>query len=82
MTTKTITRPLSHGLPDLAPRAEVPVNWLAPLSTRIKAEVLRHGADDRWPEAPEQVGADGTLSLASIAFACPLRAVYAQTHLA
>jgi hypothetical protein len=50
-------------------------------STRFKAEVLRRGADERWPEAPGQVGADTTLRLASIAIACPLRAVYAQTHL-
>ncbi len=39
MTTKTITRPLSHWLPDIATRDEVPVNWLASLSTRIKAEI-------------------------------------------
>lgn len=39
MTTKTITRPLAHWLPDIATRDEVPVNWLASLSTRIKAEI-------------------------------------------
>ena len=39
MTTKTITRPLSHWLPDIATRDEVPINWLASLSTRIKAEI-------------------------------------------
>ena len=39
MTTKTITRPLAHWMPDIATRDEVPVNWLASLSTRIKAEV-------------------------------------------
>ncbi|MBK8106046.1 MAG: hypothetical protein IPK42_10895 [Betaproteobacteria bacterium] len=39
MTTKTITRPLSHWLPDIATRDDVPVNWLASLSTRIKAEI-------------------------------------------
>ncbi len=39
MTTKTITRPLAHWLPDIATRDDVPVNWLASLSTRIKAEV-------------------------------------------
>ena len=39
MTTKTITRSLSHWLPDIATRDEVPVNWLASLSTRIKAEI-------------------------------------------
>ncbi len=39
MTTKTITRPLAHWLPDIATRDDVPVNWLASLSTRIKAEI-------------------------------------------
>ena len=39
MTTKTITRPLSHWLPDIATRDEVPVSWLSTLHTRIKAEV-------------------------------------------
>ena len=39
MTTTRVTRPLSHWLPDIATREEVPVNWLASLSTRIKAEI-------------------------------------------
>ena len=39
MTTKTITRPLSHWLPDIATREAVPLGWLAALLTRIKAEV-------------------------------------------
>ena len=39
MTTKTITRPLSHWLPDIATRDEVPVNWLLTLAARIKAEL-------------------------------------------
>ena len=39
MTTKTITRPLSHWLPDIATRDDVPVNWLLTLAARIKAEV-------------------------------------------
>jgi Uma2 family endonuclease len=50
-------------------------------STRINAELLRRGADGGWPTEPEQVAPDGTLRLDSIAFDCPLRAVYAQTHL-
>jgi Uma2 family endonuclease len=50
-------------------------------STRVAAELLRRGADGSWPVKPEQIGADGTLRLESIAFACPLRAAYAQTHL-
>lgn len=51
-------------------------------SMRIKAELLRRGGDGGWPAQPEQIGADGTLGLESINFACPLRAAYAQTHLA
>ena len=39
MTTKTITRPLAHWLPDIATRDEVPVSWLSTLHTRIKAEI-------------------------------------------
>ena len=51
-------------------------------STRIAGELLRHRADGRWPDRPEQIGADGILRLESIGCACPLRAAYAQTHLA
>jgi len=51
-------------------------------STRVLAELLRRGADSHWPEEPEEIGPDGTLRLESIAFACPLHDVYAQTHLA
>ena len=50
-------------------------------STRVLAELLRRGTDG-WPAQPEKIGADGTLRLESIDFACPLRAAYAQTHLA
>ena len=39
MTTVRITRPLSHWLPDIATRDEVPITWLSTLSTRIKAEI-------------------------------------------
>ena len=39
MTTKTITRPLAHWLPDIATRDDVPVNWLLTLAARIKAEI-------------------------------------------
>ncbi len=39
MTTKTITCPLSHWLPDIATRDDVPVSWLSTLHTRIKAEI-------------------------------------------
>jgi Uma2 family endonuclease len=51
-------------------------------STHIKAELLRRGGDDRWPAQPDRIGADGAVDLKSIGFACPLRAAYAQTHLA
>jgi Uma2 family endonuclease len=51
-------------------------------STRVFAELLRRDADGNWPAEPEEIGAGGTLRLDSIAFACPLPAVYAQTHLA
>ncbi len=46
---------------------------VAPL---IEAELLRRGADGNWPEQPEIISADGTLSLASIAFTVPLAALY------
>ena len=51
-------------------------------STRRFAELLRRDGDGNWPAEPEEVGPDGTLRLDSIAFACPLPAIYAQTHLA
>ncbi|MFZ1104377.1 MAG: Uma2 family endonuclease [Hyphomicrobiaceae bacterium] len=51
-------------------------------SVRVLAELLRRGADGRWPAQPDAIGANGTLRLESIDFACPLRAAYAQTHLA
>jgi hypothetical protein len=51
-------------------------------STRVKAELLRRSASGAWPTEPEQIDADDTLRLESIAFACPLRAAYARTHLA
>jgi Uma2 family endonuclease len=50
-------------------------------STDIRAELLRRAPGGSWPTEPEQIAADGTLRLESIAFACPLRAAYAQTHL-
>jgi Uma2 family endonuclease len=51
-------------------------------STRRFAELLRRDPDNNWPAEPEEIDADGALRLDSIAFACPLPAVYAQTHLA
>jgi Uma2 family endonuclease len=51
-------------------------------STQRFAELLRRDADGNWPAEPEEIGPDSTLRLDSIAFACPLPAIYAQTHLA
>lgn len=51
-------------------------------STRVFAELLRREADGNWPAEPEEIGPEGSLRLDSIGFACPLPAVYAQTHLA
>ena len=51
-------------------------------STRRFAELLRRDADGNWPAEPEEIDADGTLRLDSIAFACPFPVIYAQTHLA
>jgi hypothetical protein len=51
-------------------------------STRVFAELLRRDADGNWPAEPEEIGPEGDLRLDSIAFTCPLPAVYAQTHLA
>jgi Uma2 family endonuclease len=51
-------------------------------STRVAAELVRRGPDGHWPEEPEAIGPDGALRLESIDFTCPLRHIYAQTHLA
>ena len=51
-------------------------------STRVFAELLRRDGDGNWPAEPEEIGPEGALRLDSIAFACPLPAAYAQTHLA
>jgi Uma2 family endonuclease len=51
-------------------------------STRVLAELLRRGADGRWPDRTVRIEPDGALSLESIGFACGLREAYAQTHLA
>jgi hypothetical protein len=51
-------------------------------STRVFAELLRRDGEGNWPAEPEEIGPDGGLRLDSIGFDAPLRAVYAQTHLA
>lgn len=50
-------------------------------STRIFAELLRRASDGSWPADPTAIPDDGTLTLESIGFACPLSEVYAGTYL-
>jgi Uma2 family endonuclease len=51
-------------------------------SVRIAAQLLRRAADGQWPEDPISIAAADVLSLKSIGFSCPLRELYARTHLA
>ncbi len=51
-------------------------------STRVLGETLRRSPEGKWPKETEKIGRGGTLRLDSIGFACPIPAVYAQTHLA
>jgi Uma2 family endonuclease len=51
-------------------------------STKIGAELLRRLPDGSWPEQSQAIGADEALTLQSIGFSCPLRAVYRATRLA
>lgn len=50
-------------------------------SVRIRADVIRRGADGNWPEAPEVV-TEGELHLDSIDFRVPVAALYRTTELA
>jgi Uma2 family endonuclease len=50
-------------------------------STRIAAEILRRGADEHWPKAPEEIGGGGTVRLDSIDLACAIEDFYDGTHL-
>ena len=50
-------------------------------STRIGAQLLRRGADGQWPDQPEAIGPDAPLTLTSIDFTVPLRAIYRTTVL-
>jgi Uma2 family endonuclease len=50
-------------------------------SVRMAAELLRRQPDGAWPEEPEVIDAEGILALDSVGFSCPLRDVYARTHL-
>jgi Uma2 family endonuclease len=51
-------------------------------STHIAAELIRRGADGSWPPSPLLIESDAGLSLESLDFACPLAAIYEDTHLA
>lgn len=50
-------------------------------SEAISAEVLRLDKTGLWPESPERIGADGTLSLRSVGFEIAMTALYARTRL-
>ncbi len=50
-------------------------------STEIAAEILRRGADDGWPNAPEVVGPGGSLRLDSVGLTCAIEDFYDGTHL-
>ncbi|SMF72358.1 Endonuclease, Uma2 family (restriction endonuclease fold) [Azospirillum oryzae] len=56
---------------------EILVLWTA----GIGAELLRRQADGNWPESPLVIMADDVLTLDSIGYQAPLRALYAGTHL-
>lgn len=51
-------------------------------STRVKAELLRRGADGGWPANPEQVTMGGTIRLDSIGVEWPIAEAYFGTYLA
>jgi len=55
---------------------------LAIRSTRIEAELLTRNPDGTWPAEPEIIDSGGVVTLASIAFATPLVAIYRTTPLA
>ena len=51
-------------------------------STRIAAEVLRRDPDGQWPDAPLPVGSEDILTLQSLGFSVPLKALYRTTWMA
>ena len=55
---------------------------LAVHTVRMSAELLARRDDGSWPETPELIGPDGLLTLPSISFTVPLRALYRTTSLA
>ena len=50
-------------------------------STRIEAQLLRRGADGHWPHDPTKIELEGSLTLESIDYAVPLKAIYEGTYL-
>jgi Uma2 family endonuclease len=50
-------------------------------STRIGADLLRRDANGTWPERPQAIEQDDTLTLDSIGYAGPLAAFYRSTWL-
>ncbi len=50
-------------------------------STRIEAQLLRRGADGHWPPDPTKIEHEGMLTLASISYMLPLKAIYEGTYL-
>jgi len=51
-------------------------------STRVAADLLRRDAAGQWPDEPVTLGPDDAITLTSVDFAVPLRAIYRTTHLA
>jgi Uma2 family endonuclease len=51
-------------------------------TTRVAAELLRREPNGQWPDEPTVLGPDDLLTLNSVAFTVPLRAIYRTTVLA
>ena len=51
-------------------------------SAEIGADLLRRQPDGSWPAEPARIAPDEKLTLETIGFACPLRALYRTTRLA
>jgi Uma2 family endonuclease len=51
-------------------------------SAEIGADLLRRQSDGSWPAEPVRIAADEKLTLDSVGFTCPLRALYRTTRLA
>jgi Uma2 family endonuclease len=50
-------------------------------STAVRGEMLRRGDDGAWPEEPVLLGPDDAITIDAIGFSCPLRELFARTHL-